>query len=163
VTLDAADAIAYSCNTYVSQVATRLTRGQLVQTLRRAGLDSPTGLSQDETTGRVPQPSSVAELQLEVLGDWGVETTPLELLAAYRRLALRLRAGDLGTAAPVFEGLEGSVAFGMADAAHVGGLRIAGKTGTAASATTAETHGVFVGFAPADQPQIALVVYCGCN
>jgi len=37
------------------------------------------------------------------------------------------------------------------------------KTGTAASATTAETHGVFVGFAPADQPQIALVVYCGCN
>jgi cell division protein FtsI/penicillin-binding protein 2 len=158
-TLDAADAIAYSCNTYVSEVATRLTAGELVQTLRRAGLDSPSGLTRDESTGRVTRPSSVAELQLEALGDWGIESTPLELLAAYRRLALRARAGNLGAAAPVFEGLEGSVLYGMADAAHVQGLRIAGKTGTAASAMSAQTHGVFVGFAPADQPQIVLVVY----
>jgi cell division protein FtsI/penicillin-binding protein 2 len=158
-TLDAADAIAYSCNSYVSEVATRLTMGELVQTLRRAGLDSPTGLVRDESTGRVTQPSSVAELQLEALGDWGIDSTPLELLAAYRRLALRARAGNLGTSAPVFEGLEGSVSFGMADAAHVQGLHIAGKTGTAASATSAQTHGVFVGFAPVDQPQIVLVVY----
>ena len=158
-TLDAADAIAYSCNTYVSEVATRLTMGELVQTLRRAGLDSPSGLARDESTGRVTRPSSVAELQLEALGDWGIESTPLELLMAYRRLALRARAGNLGAAAAVFEGLEGSVLYGMADAAHVQGLRIAGKTGTAASATSAQTHGIFVGFAPADQPQIVLVVY----
>ena len=105
------------------------------------------------------RPSSVAELQLEALGDWGIESTPLELLMAYRRLALRARAGNLGAAAAVFEGLEGSVLYGMADAAHVQGLRIAGKTGTAASATSAQTHGIFVGFAPADQPQIVLVVY----
>jgi cell division protein FtsI/penicillin-binding protein 2 len=158
-TLDAADAIAYSCNTYVSDVATRLTTGELVQTLRRAGLDSRTGLARDESAGRVAEPSSVVELQLEALGEWGVDTTPLELLAAYHRLALRARAGNLGTAAPVFEGLEGSVSYGMADAAHVQGLRIAGKTGTASSATSAQTHGFFVGFAPADQPQIVLVVY----
>jgi cell division protein FtsI/penicillin-binding protein 2 len=158
-TLDAADAITYSCNSYVSEVATRLTMGDLVQTLRRAGLDSPSGLAREESTGRVTRPSSVAELQLEALGDWGIETTPLELLAAYRRLALRARSGSLGAAAPVFEGLEGSVAYGMADAAHVQGLRIAGKTGTAASATSAQTHGIFVGFAPVDQPQIVLVVY----
>ena len=158
-TLDAADAIAYSCNTYVSEVATRLTMGELVQTLRRAGLDSPSGLARDESTGRVTRPSSVAELQLEALGDWGIESTPVELLMAYRRLALRARAGNLGAAAAVFEGLEGSVLYGMADAAHVQGLRIAGKTGTAASATSAQTHGIFVGFAPADQPQIVLVVY----
>jgi penicillin-binding protein A len=158
-TLDAADAIAYSCNSYVSEVATRLTMGDLVQTLRRAGLDSPSGLAREESTGRVTRPSSVAELQLEALGDWGIETTPLELLGAYRRLALRARSGSLGAAAPVFEGLEASVAYGMADAAHVQGLRIAGKTGTAASATSAQTHGIFVGFAPVDQPQIVLVVY----
>jgi cell division protein FtsI/penicillin-binding protein 2 len=130
-TLDAADAIAYSCNSYVSEVATRLTMGDLVQTLRRAGLDSPSGLAREESTGRVTRPSSVAELQLEALGDWGIETTPLELLGAYRRLALRVKAGNLGTAAPIFDGLEGSVSYGMADAAHVQGFRIAGKTGTA--------------------------------
>jgi cell division protein FtsI/penicillin-binding protein 2 len=158
-TLDAADAIAYSCNSYVSEVATRLTMGDLVQTLRRAGLDSPSGLAREESTGRVTRPSSVAELQLEALGDWGIETTPLELLGAYRRLALRVKAGNLGTAAPIFDGLEGSVSYGMADAAHVQGFRIAGKTGTAASPTSARTHGIFVGFAPAALPQIVLVVY----
>src|SRR5438445_12279140 len=93
--LDAADAIAYSCNSYVSEVATRLTMGDLVQTLRRAGLDSPSGLAREESTGRVTRPSSVAELQLEALGDWGLETTPLERLGAYRRLALRVNAGNL--------------------------------------------------------------------
>ena len=158
-TLDAADAIAYSCNSYVSEVATRLTMGDLVQTLRRAGLDSPSGLAREESTGRVTRPSSVAELQLEALGDWGIETTPLELLGAYRRLALRVKAGNLGTAAPIFDGLEGSVSYGMADAAHVQGFRIAGNTGTAASPTSARTHGIFVGFAPAALPQIVLVVY----
>jgi cell division protein FtsI/penicillin-binding protein 2 len=158
-TLDAADAIAYSCNSYVSEVATRLTMGDLAQTLRRAGLDSPSGLAREESTGRVTRPSSVAELQLEALGDWGIETTPLELLGAYRRLALRVKAGNLGTAAPIFDGLEGSVSYGMADAAHVQGFRIAGKTGTAASPTSARTHGIFVGFAPAALPQIVLVVY----
>src|SRR2546429_1370418 len=38
-------------------------------------------------------------------------------------------------------------------------MHIAGKTGTATAPNTARTHGLFVGYAPADQPEIALVVY----
>jgi membrane peptidoglycan carboxypeptidase len=45
-----AAAIAYSCNTYVSSVATRLTGVELSQLLRRAGLDSRSSLMPDEST-----------------------------------------------------------------------------------------------------------------
>jgi len=38
-------------------------------------------------------------------------------------------------------------------------MKVAGKTGTEASPSSARTHGIFVGYAPADQPEIALVVY----
>jgi cell division protein FtsI/penicillin-binding protein 2 len=156
---DAADAIAYSCNSFVSSVATRLTSAELAQLLRRAGLDSRSDLAREESTGRISQAGKVTDLQLQALGDWGVETTPLELLAAYRRLALRRRSGRLGRAESVFDGLEGSVSYGMAHAAYVKSLAIAGKTGTAASAISSQTHGFFVGFAPAEQPEIAVVVY----
>jgi cell division protein FtsI/penicillin-binding protein 2 len=47
----------------------------------------------------------------------------------------------------------------MAHAAFVGGVKIAGKTGTAASANTPRTHGFFVGYAPADKPEIVMVVF----
>jgi hypothetical protein len=66
-------------------VATRLTAGEFVLTLRRAGLDSHSGLAREESMSRVAQASSVADLQLQALGEWGVETTPVELLAAYQR------------------------------------------------------------------------------
>lgn len=157
--LDALNAIAYSCNSYVAQVAARLDPTELVQLLRRAGFDSPTRLIDHEAAGHIAVPANPEELQLEALGHYGIEVTPLELLEAYRRLALRKRRADLGADEPVFAGLENSVAFGMAHAAHVEGMNIAGKTGTSASRNTRRTHGFFVGYAPAEKPEIAVVVY----
>jgi len=157
--LDAADAIAYSCNSYVSEVATRLKGTELVELFRRAGFDSPTGLVPHEATGRIAFPSNLEELQLEALGHHGIEVTPLELLEAYRKLALRRRNADLGADEPVFTGLENSVTFGMAHAAYVDGMAIAGKTGTSTSRNTTGTHGFFVGYAPAEKPEITVVVY----
>jgi cell division protein FtsI/penicillin-binding protein 2 len=100
-------------------------------------------------------------LQLEALGNRGIEVTALELLEAYRKLALRKRNGlrDTDADAPVFAGLEESVTFGMAHAANVDGVKIAGKTGTAASRESARTHGFFVGYAPAEKPEIVVVIY----
>jgi cell division protein FtsI/penicillin-binding protein 2 len=161
VDLDAEEAIAYSCNSYFAEAATRLTGAELAQSLRRAGLDSASGLAKEEATGRIETPRDREMLQLEALGDRGIEVTALELLGAYRKLALQKRNGA-GTAtvdAPVFAGLEESVAYGMAHAADVGGMKIAGKTGTAASRERARTHGFFVGYAPAEKPEIVVVVY----
>ena len=157
--LDAAEAIAYSCNSYVAQIASRLNGAELVELLRRAGFDTPSGLVPEEARGRIATPSSLEELQLEALGYRGIAVTPLELLEAYRKLALRKRQNELGVNAPVFEGMEDSVAFGMAHAASVNGMHVAGKTGTSVARNTQQTHGFFVGYAPAEKPRIAVVVF----
>jgi cell division protein FtsI/penicillin-binding protein 2 len=173
VDLDAEEAIAYSCNSYIAEAATRLSAAELVQSLRRAGMDSPSGLVKEEAAGRIEMPRDRDMLQLEALGDRGIEVTAMELLGAYRKLALQKKkgAGSAGGASPaptdallasdaaVFAGLEQSVAYGMAHAANVEGMKIAGKTGTAASRESARTHGFFVGYAPAEGPKIVVVIY----
>jgi cell division protein FtsI/penicillin-binding protein 2 len=157
--LDADDAIAYSCNSYVAEVALRLSGSELVEALRRAGLDSLSGLVKSESAGHIDHPASQEQLQLMALGARGIEVTSLELLAAYRKLALRKRSGSISPDEAVFLGLEHAITYGTAHAAFVVGVKIAGKTGTASTANTPRTHGVFVGYAPADQPEIAIVVY----
>jgi penicillin-binding protein 2 len=160
VELNAEEAIAYSCNSYFAEAATRLSGAELVQALRRAGLDSPSGLVKEEASGRIEMPRDREMLQLEALGDRGIEVTALELLGAYRKLALQKRSGaSVGADAAVFAGLEESVAYGMAHAANVDRMKIAGKTGTAASRESARTHGFFLGYAPAEKPEIAVVIY----
>jgi len=157
--IDADDAIAYSCNSYVSQVALRMSADELVQTFRRAGLDSTTGLVKSEAAGRIQMPTNQEQLQLAALGERGIEVTPLELLHAFRNLALRRAAGSHSPEEAVFAGMEHAVSYGTAHAAYVSGMDVAGKTGTAASARTAHTHGLFVGYAPAERPEIGIVVY----
>jgi len=158
--LDAADAIAYSCNSYFAQVATRLTPAELAGALERAGLASRTELTADEAVGRIATAADAPHQQLQALGYWGVETTPLELVAAYRTLALHKLKDDLpaSAAAPVFSGLERSVQYGMAHSEAATQISFAGKTGTAAGAFS-QTHGFFAGYAPADKPEIVLVVF----
>lgn len=158
--LDAPDAIAYSCNTYFSTVATRLDPGELAEVYKHVGFTSPTGLIENEAVGRTSVPADQGQLQLQALGEWGIETTPLELLAAYRTLArLKLNGQDHGVAAPVFDGLERAVKYGVARGAQPTGTTAAGKTGTAAGLKTPITHGFFVGYAPAEKPEIVILVY----
>lgn len=64
----------------------------------------------------------------------------------------------------VAEAMRQSVSRGVAKKAAVPGVEIAGKTGTAEFGParpdgTHETHGWFVGFAPFDKPQVAVVVF----
>ena len=160
--LDAADAIAYSCNSYFAAVAPRLSPRGLVGVFERAGFTSQTGLAPDEAVGRLTLAADDPHLQLQALGDWGIEITPLELLAAYRNLALQKVKNDHAALEPVFSGLERSVQYGMAhDAAPApaSGITVAGKTGTASGTKTPQTHGFFVGYAPSGKPEIVVMVY----
>jgi len=64
----------------------------------------------------------------------------------------------------VKEAMRQSVSRGVAKKAAVAGIEIAGKTGTAEFGPrrpdgSHETHGWFVGFAPYDDPQVAIVVF----
>src|SRR5438034_1060158 len=92
--LDADDAIAYSSNSYVAKVALRMSGDALTEALRRRGLDSLTGLLQSESTGHIERPTNQEQLQLMALGARGIEVRPLQLLAAYRKLALTRRSRD---------------------------------------------------------------------
>jgi cell division protein FtsI/penicillin-binding protein 2 len=154
----AEEALAYSCNSYFAAMAERITDSELVSTLQRMGFTSPTGWSKEEATGAVTQSQTVEQRQLLALGERGIQITSLELLAAYRSLALGQRRGNQSWDV-IYRGLKDSTGYGMAHAAAPEGYDVAGKTGTANSTTSASTHGWFAGYAPAEQPEIALVVY----
>ncbi len=156
--LDAATALAYSCNSYFTSMATRLTPAQLREGFIHDGFAQATGIVPNEAAGTVALASSSDELQLQAIGEWGVRVTPLELLRAYRNLALQV--SDKTNLAPIFQGLDGSTSYGMARSAQPeNGVRVAGKTGTANADEGQWTHGWFAGFAPADKPAIVLLVF----
>jgi cell division protein FtsI/penicillin-binding protein 2 len=154
--LDPPEALAWSCNAYFATAARRLSPPELRDALARAGLASPSGITSAEATGQVTAANTPEQLQLQALGDWGVMTTPLALLAAYRALGERRADANVRLA---WAGMEHSVAYGMARAAHVEHVNIAGKTGTAAQPGGGATHGWFVALAPAEKPEVAIVVY----
>jgi cell division protein FtsI/penicillin-binding protein 2 len=139
VPLAAAGALAYSCNTYFAHLALGLRAAEFARSLRRVA-------------ATVSSASTPEELQLQALGEWGIEVTPMELLQAYRRLALER---DNPALAAVFEGLDGAVEYGSARLAGTPGLHVAGKTGTGLG------HAWFAGFAGAskEKPEIVVVIF----
>ena len=62
------------------------------------------------------------------------------------------------TAQTVRDYMVSTVEKGTAARAGVGGIKVAGKTGTAENEKEGKEHAWFVGFAPADAPQIAIAV-----
>jgi cell division protein FtsI/penicillin-binding protein 2 len=156
---DAATALAYSCNTYFTSVATRLTPAELRSSFLNDGFGSPSGLVPHEAAGTVALASTQAELQLQAIGEWGVRVTPLELLRGFQHIA-QLSQQHEAKLEPLFDGLDGSVAYGMGHRAQPGtSMKVAGKTGTSLVEEGAWRHGWFAGYAPADKPEIALVVF----
>ena len=155
-----ASALAYSCNSYFTSVATRLTPTQLHDTFVRSGFSSLSELAPDDVAGSVALAHSPEELQLQAIGEWGISVTPLELLRGYLNLARLAKSGPDGKLSPLFEGLQQSVAYGMGRMAQPDtAMKVAGKTGTAVSDEGPWTHAWFAGYAPAENPQIALVVF----
>ena len=146
VPLDAVTALAYSCNSYFARLGLRIRPEAWPATIARFGFTALTGLARDEVPGTLLSATTPEQRQLQALGEYGVMSTPLGMLTAYRRLAM---AGD-----PVIrEGLQAAAVYGTARLAGVTGMAVAGKTGTAAS------HAWFAGFAPADAPRYVVVVF----
>jgi len=158
--MDATEALAWSCNTYFAAVGAGLGRGELRRMLAQTGLLSQTGLAPGEAVAAFHEPQSRDEASLALLGVDGVRVTPLELAAAYRWLALELeRQPDSVAAQTVQAGLSDSASFGIAASASLGGVPVAGKTGTANSGPGTPSHGWFVGLVPAQHPSAVVVVY----
>jgi cell division protein FtsI/penicillin-binding protein 2 len=156
---DLESALAYSCNSYFATVATRLTPAELRNSFLEDGFGAPSGLAPNEMTGSVALARTQAELQMQAIGEWGLQVTSLELLRGYQRLALQAPKHD-ARLDPVFAGLEGSVNYGMGHLAQPdAAMKVAGKTGTSLVEEGSWRHGWFAGYAPAGKPEIALVVF----
>jgi penicillin-binding protein 2 len=161
--LDPAAALAYSCNSYFTTVALRLTPAQLHDSLVRDGFTSTIALgpkeAAKEAAGNVALAQSPEQLQLQAIGEWGVSVTPLELLRGYREIALEQPKRD-SKLAPLFDGLQQSVSYGMGHGAQPETtMKVAGKTGTAPADEGPWTHAWFAGYAPTGNPQIVLLVF----
>ncbi len=157
---DARNALAWSCNTYFAEVARALRPDELGALLRSTGLLATTGLARDEAVAQFRDPHTTEDAQLTVLGVENIRVTPLELAVAYRRLAEGIAAHrDSAAATIVQSGLADSAEFGMAQPAGQGAVSVAGKTGTAESTGSHQTHGWFAGFAPVVNPEVVIVVY----
>jgi cell division protein FtsI/penicillin-binding protein 2 len=166
--MDARQALTWSCNTYFATLAGTLAPGQFRALLAPTGLLSQTGLAPAEATAVFHDPQTPDANRLAILGVDGILVTPLELATAYRWLALQLatlhqertRRPPASIAARVVEdGLADSASFGMAGAASLGEVPIAGKTGTASPAAGGQSHGWFIGLAPSNQPRTIVTVY----
>lgn len=148
-------ALAYSCNCFVAHVAERFQPGELARELGRLGLASNTGLfGGDEAAGQIRPAMNPDSQRIQALGEDGVKITVAELALAYRGLALKI---DQPGMRAIKEGLEGAVEFGTAQNAAVPGIRTAGKTGSAVTAS-GEPVAWFAGFLPSAAPQAALAV-----
>jgi peptidoglycan glycosyltransferase len=171
--MNAERALAYSCNSYFTEMGARLTDTELTSELTRAGFGGATNLVNAEARGYVRSASTREELQLKAVGEEGIEVTPLQMAAAYRRLALdvgrsegkmpsQLPAGSQRyeeALATVLAGLRSAVTYGTAQGARAKGFEVAGKTGTSSAEEGPWTHAWFAGFAPATKPEIVVVIF----
>jgi len=137
------DALVFSCNYFFAEVGRRVGRARLEEGFRRIGLQVET-----------------SDPALAATGAAVVRASPRQLLA----LMMDLAAGRLPFrsehTALVKSAMTKAVRDGTAKAASVAGLAIAGKTGTAAwPGLRYRNSGWFVGWAPADEPRLALVVW----
>jgi peptidoglycan glycosyltransferase len=69
-----------------------------------------------------------------------------------------LTATDATTANTVTEMMVTAVKSGSGTRARVPGVSVAGKTGTAETGKSVDTHAWFIAFAPADAPRIAVAI-----
>jgi peptidoglycan glycosyltransferase len=65
---------------------------------------------------------------------------------------------DPVTARSVTEAMVAVVRSGSGGRAAIQGVTVAGKTGTAEAGKSLETHAWFVGFAPAEEPRVAVAI-----
>jgi len=160
--LGAVEALAYSCNTYFTSMGAKLAPAQLRDGLQGWGITARTGLFDHEAVGSIGLGQSRDQVALQSIGEENVQVTPLGLLQGYLRLARERRTAGDGSHAVVFRGLEAATEYGMSRLAQptpASAIRVAGKTGTSMAVEGPWTHGWFAGYAPADSPQIVLIVF----
>lgn len=177
-------ALANSCNVYFYQAARHLPTEQLTKTARQLLLGACTGINfAQEDCGQLPDWLSPEESINFAIGHArALAVTPVQMLRLVAALTNggRLYRPFYPTDAQTWanfqpelqgtipfgdeirylkEGMRQSVAYGTSVNAGLPDIIAAGKTGTASEYFGAKTVAWFVGFAPVEKPEIAIVVF----
>ena len=174
-------ALANSCNYFFVALSLRLSPEALAHWYSVFGFGSAVEVDAKSTSaGRVSVPLDARGKALAAIGEQNVLATPAQVLLAYSLIATggeafglwtRRSSGDSptplrrirfkrSTIDALTGGLVECVQSGTCQTAAVPGIRVAGKTGTATALDgSGATHAWFVGFAPAGDPEVALVVF----
>lgn len=177
-------AIANSCNLYFFQAGERMSAEQLKLTARQLLLGECTGVNfASEDCGQIPEWVSPEEKINFVVGHTRtLAVTPIQMLrliaaiangGSFYRPFYPTSKNELEKFRPelmgmiqfgdelrmVKEGLRQSVVYGTSMAAKLPQIVVAGKTGTVSEYFGYKTDAWFVGFAPFENPEIAVVVF----
>ena len=178
-TKTAADAYAYSCNTYFAQLGVRVGEAKLRAMSQALGLTEAPPFALPTSTGRLSTDqkflSSNAGLAASAYGQGQLQISPLELGLATAAIANggvvprpRLFLNDPPgawrsamspeTARLVTQMMVRGTTDGWAATAAIPGINVAAKTGSAEVAPGESSDALFIAFAPAEKPTIAVVV-----
>ncbi len=181
-----ADSIRVSCNTSMAWLAGRLGAAALSDQAGKFGFGQSLDVPMPVTPSVYPSDPNPAQLALTGIGQFEVRVTPMQIAMVSAAIANQgvqmnpflvesARDSDLDIidetdpnefATPISEGTASALSAMMVDvvsdgsgrAAAIPGVEVAGKTGTAEFGAEGGAHAWFTGFAPADDPQIAMAV-----
>jgi peptidoglycan glycosyltransferase len=182
-----ADALRISCNTAFGQLGITLGADKVRKQAEAFGFgDTSLELPQPVADSVYPSDLTKAQEAQSAIGQFDVRVTPLQMAMVAAGVAnggdvmrpylvKEVQAPDLSrldlaspelyshavssrVAQQLTTMMEGVVTNGTGRAAQIPGIRVAGKTGTAQHATGQPPHAWFIGFAPANDPQVAVAV-----
>lgn len=185
-TVTIADAVRLSCNIPMAQLAVELGNDTILEMAESFGFNQSFDTPLTSTASSYPSGLDDAQTALTGFGQGQVTATPLQMamvsaglandgVVMNPRMVDAVIASDLSVqtayedteygratsaevADQVTDAMVASVASGAASNARIDGVDVAGKTGTAENGDSNPYTLWFTGFAPADDPQVAVAV-----
>ncbi len=180
------DALRISCNSAFADLGVKLGDDALRDQAEEFGFDSRISIPLTVEPSRFPEDPDAPQTALAAIGQGDVRVTPLQVAMVSAAIANdgeemtpylidTIKAANLDvvkqnkpsrlrqsispeTARQLTSMMVDVVQSGSGVGAQIRGVQVAGKTGTAETTKTAAPHAWFTGFAPADDPQVAVAV-----
>lgn len=180
------DALTISCNTAFAKLGVKLGDDALRAQAKKFGFGQSFDVPMASAKSVFPADPDEAQTALSAIGQYDVASTPLQMAMVSAAIANKgtvmkpylvseVRAPDLKViqraeptvydqaVSPQVAGqlttmMRSVVERGTGTNAQIPGTAVAGKTGTAQHGTGEAPHAWFTGFAPADNPQVAVAV-----
>jgi peptidoglycan glycosyltransferase len=182
-------ALEVSCNTAFAIIGNKLGNATMSKYAKAFGIGDEFNIAGDNfpaAISKFPDRATPDRLALASIGQGDVSLTPLQdcmisATIANKGVLLRPRIIDdvrsdskilktytssvyqqsikTETAEKLAQMMYGNVANGVANGAAIAGVKVAGKTGTAENDPKLPPHAWFTGFAPLDDPKIAVSVF----